>query len=316
MNRVSVHETLQLGAFLQIPRHVGCALAVQSLALALVGFGHSDELQRPDSGRRIKVFLFAGQSNMEGRANGRRLTAEDHRRLQRVQNRIQLAFNHEPIRPLNVVSPSEEIRRIYRRDRIFGPELFFGVVLAEAMPDEKFLFIKLAAGGTSLHGCWNPDWTQEKAALMGEAGEPKLYREFVNYLRHVLKHYSADEYELCSMFWVQGEGDSSVPEAAVNYGMTLQTLIEHIRCDTDSASLPFILFQVGSAQVAKGMRQCSANLANVTLIPQSQRLDSPDFYEKMENGHYNYNGMKKLGTRFAEVFLHTYPSIVADGPGF
>jgi len=26
----------------------------------------------------------------------------------------------------------------------------------------------------------------------------------------------------------------------------------------------------------------------------------------MKNGHYNYEGMKKLGTRFAEEFSRTY----------
>jgi hypothetical protein len=54
------------------------------------------------------------------------------------------------------------------------------------------------------------------------------------------------------------------------------------------------------------MKQSAAKVPNVTLIHQSQNPDSPDFYEKMKNGHYNYEGMKKLGARFAEVFLRTY----------
>jgi len=284
----------------------GCVLTLPILAVSLASVGYSDELQRPDFGRKIKVFLFAGQSNMEGRASGRKITREDQARLKNAQKRIQLAFNHEPIGPLKVVSPSEEIRKIYQRDRIFGPELFFGIFLAETMPNEKFLFIKRSRGSSSLHGCWNPEWSEDKAVLMGEAKHPKLYHEYVDHVRRVLDGYSPEDYELCAMLWVQGESDDKAPEAEAAYGATLRKLIARVRLDTRHDTLPFILFQVGSPQVVDGMRQTAAEVPNVTLIPQSPNADSPDFYEKMENGHYNYEGMKKLGTRFAEVFLRTY----------
>jgi hypothetical protein len=84
---------------------LGCVLTMPILAVTLASLGYSDELQRPDSGKKIKVFLFAGQSNMEGRASGRKLTGEDQTRVCDAQKRIQLAFNHEPIRPLDVATP-------------------------------------------------------------------------------------------------------------------------------------------------------------------------------------------------------------------
>ena len=291
---------------MQLLLRLGRYLAWPILAVTLASVGYSDELRRPDPGKKIKVFLFAGQSNMEGRANGCKLTRKDQARLKDAQKRIQLAFNHKPSGPLDVVSTSQEIRKIYQRDRIFGPELFFGIGLAEALPNEKFLFIKRTRGSTSLHGGWNPDWSEDKAALMDEAKHPKLYHEFVDYVRRVLDGYSPDDYELCAMFWVQGESDGKMPEAEAAYGTTLRELIERIRLDTRHDTLPFILFQVGSPQVVEGMRRTATKVPNVTLIPQSQNPDSPDFYEKMENGHYNYEGMKRLGTRFAEVFLRTY----------
>ena len=42
-------------------------LLMPILAMAFWGCAHSGELPRPDRGKKIKVFLFAGQSNMEGR---------------------------------------------------------------------------------------------------------------------------------------------------------------------------------------------------------------------------------------------------------
>ena len=136
-------------------RSIVFAVILGALTLAL-STGNAEDLQQLESGKRIKVFLFAGQSNMEGRADGNALTTEDRERLDRAQKRVQLTFNRQPVGPLDVAKPSNEIKEIYQRDTIFGPELFFGLALAEAWPDERMLFIKCAAGGTSLYGAWNP----------------------------------------------------------------------------------------------------------------------------------------------------------------
>lgn len=263
----------------------------------------ADELQRPERGNRVKVFLLAGQSNMEGRADGNKLTAQDRERLAKVQGRTQLAFNDEPIRALDVVKPSAEIAEIYERDSIFGPELFFGITISEAWPQEKILIIKRSEGGTSLYGCWNPDWQADKAAVMGEENEPPLYRALTTYAKQVLSGYGENEYEICAMLWVQGESDAGNDTAAAEYGDNLRVLIERIRHDMECEALPFLLFQVGRGEVVKGMMRTAREVRNVTLIPQSLAPVSLDFYPKMENGHYNYEGMKKLGHRFAELFL-------------
>ena len=105
---------------------------------------------------------------MEGRADGNKLTVRDKNRLGEVQGRVQLAFNYEPICDLDVVKPSDEIGKLYNRELIFGPEYFFGIALAEAWADEYILLIKRTEGATSLHGCWNSDWREDKATAMGE----------------------------------------------------------------------------------------------------------------------------------------------------
>jgi hypothetical protein len=263
----------------------------------------ADELQRPGHGRKIKVFVLAGQSNMEGRADGSKLTLGDRERLGKVQNRVQLAFNYEPIRELNVVKPAEEIGTIYNKKFIFGPELFFGIELAEAWADEKILLVKRSEGATSLHGCWNPEWQEDKAATMGEEQEPKLYRELIAYVKQVLSGYGEDEYEICGFLWVQGETDSGNETASAEYSNNLRNLIQRIRHDMGYASMPFMLFQVGQGKVVEGMKQVARVMPKVTLIPQSIDPNSLHFYQKMKNGHYNYDGMKKLGSRFADLFL-------------
>ena len=281
-------------------------ILVLSLVLAWAHTAWTDELRRPERGKGIKVFLLAGQSNMEGRADGNKLTPQDRERLRKAQDRVQLAFNYEPIRPLDAVRASEEIAEIYKRDLIFGPELFFGITMSEAWPQERILLVKVTAGATSLHGSWNPDWREDKAAAMGEEGAPKLYSALTAYVKQVLSGYGNDEYEICAMLWVQGETDAGNETAARAYGDNLKNLIESIRHHVGRETLPFLLFQVGHGEVVEGMKRTAREVPNVTLIPQSLDPISLDFYQKMENGHYEYEGMKKLGHRFAELFLSQY----------
>ena len=265
----------------------------------------SDMLQKPESGKKMKVFLLAGQSNMEGRADANKLLPRDLERLSKVQEKVQLAFNNERIGPLKAVKPSAEIAEIYKRELIFGPELFFGIVLSEAWPDEKILLIKLSEGASSLHGCWHPEWSEDKAIVMGEEQGTKLYRALIDYVEQTLSEYKKDEYEICAMLWVQGETDAGYKIAAAAYESNLQQFISHIRQDLENDNLPFLLFQVGHGKVVEGMMKAAQLVPNVTLIPQSLDTTSVNFYPKMENGHYNYEGMKKLGQRFAEVFLNS-----------
>jgi len=264
----------------------------------------SSEKQKHDSRKKIKVFILAGQSNMEGRADANKLLPHDLERLSKVQAKVQLAFNNEPVCPLKAVKPPAEIAEIYKLDAIFGPELFFGINLSEAWPDEKILLIKLSEGATSLHGSWHPEWSDDKATLMGEEQEPKLYQALINYVEKTLSEYKKDEYEICAMLWVQGETDAGNKTAAKAYGENLQQFISHIRQDLENETLPFLLFQVGHGKVVEGMMEVSQRVPNVTLIKQSLDPKSVNFYSKIKNGHYNYNGMKKLGQRFAEIYLN------------
>lgn len=277
-------------------------------AALLHGPSRADDVPRPLPGKTVKVFLLAGQSNMEGRADGTKLSEADQARLRTAQERVWLAFNGQPARPLYAYTPSEELQEIYQRPRMFGPELFLGITLAEAWPDEQILLIKRAEGDTSLHGRWNPEWNREKATLMGEADAPPLYEEFMVYTRQVLGAYAEADYTIEAMCWVQGENDSKVPKAAATYGTTLQALIERVRSDTGHKDLPFMFFQLGSAEMAKGMAHVAATVPRVTMIPQHPDSDSPDFYATMRNGHYNRTGMKKLGVRFATEYLSTMRS--------
>jgi hypothetical protein len=201
-------------------------------------------------------------------------------------------------------------------DQMFGPEIFFGLRLAEVWPDQDMIFIKRAVGATSLYGRWNPDWSVEKARLMGEDKAEPLYPDLVAYVKEVLTGYPPDSYEICAMLWVQGEADGNAsvrgPKPGAEYGNNIKNLITRVRNDVGAYDLPFIMLQVGAPPVVAGMKAAAKDLPNVTFIPQAPKsdVDAANFLPQYPAGHYNYEGMKRIGIFMADAYLQNYTKVV------
>lgn len=268
------------------------------------------EALKQSPGRKLKVFLLAGQSNMEGKGDGGKLTSEDRIRLERASKHVRLADNRQPVVPLKVTMASVGNKKRFGVDFTFGPELFFGLGLSEAWPNDDILLIKRAVGATSLYGRWNPDWTLEKATKMGEAGAEPLFNDLLAYIREVLAGRAPGDYEFCGMLWVQGEADGNEAkvgsEPAATYGQNLQNVITRIRRETGVADLPFVMVEVGSDKVVAGMNATAKLLPRVSVVPQSKDPASPNFFPKHEVGHYNYEGQKRIGILAAQAFIKDF----------
>ncbi len=255
-----------------------------------------------------KVFILAGQSNMDGRARAHNLTLEDRQRLNKVAHRITFYYNHNKPVPLSVTKANNYLKKKFEADSLFGPELFFGINLAEQYPDEKFIFIKRAKGGMSLYGAWNPNWDSTKAAHMNESEQPKLYSDLINYVKEVLAGLPENSYKLEGMLWVQGETDAGVKKwgttPAEEYEVNLIKLITGVRTELNCPKLPFMIFQVGHGKVVQGMKNIAKNDLNTGLILQNKDAESDDFYERnpLPLGHYTAKSMKKIGTSFFDLY--------------
>lgn len=278
------------------------------IVLCSITFNSSATEKLNDSTKKKKVYLFAGQSNMDGRANGGVLSNKDLERLAKVGHRILFYYNHKPVTPLQLTTPTPFLHNKFKFNKIFGPELFFGIELAEKYPNEEFIFIKRSVGGTSLYGCWNPDWTYEKANQMDEAKKPKLYSDFIEYTHSILAPMNESEYEISGMLWIQGEADSNIKnygeEPAITYGKNLKKLVESVRADLETPNLMFVMFQVGKGKVIEGMQEVAKNDDKVYLIPQSTNETSADYYDQYPKplGHYTTKSMKRIGVEFFKVY--------------
>ena len=204
--------------------------------------------QEKHHSKKIKVFLLAGQSNMDGRAKASGLSDIDKQRLKNAQKKVTLYYNFDEGNPLDTTKVAKHTAKKFGADYLFGPELFFGIEMSEKYPNHKIVLIKRSRGGMSLYGAWNPNWSLEKATLIKEEMQPKLYEEFVNYAKKVLAKYDEKEYNLCGMLWVQGESDSGKkgglkPREA--YQENLTNLVASVRRDFNHPELPFCYFKLG-----------------------------------------------------------------------
>ena len=244
---------------------------------------------------------------MDGRAKASGLSETDKARLKKAQQNVTLYYNFGEEKPLDTTKVAKHTAKKFGADYLFGPELFFGIEMSEKYPHHNIVMIKRSRGGMSLYGAWNPDWTLEKATLINEQKQPKLYNEFIGYSRKVLSTFEKDSYELCGMLWVQGETDSGKrfgTKPAEAYEVNLINLINRVRLDFNHPTLPFLMFQVGHGKVVKAMQTVSKADENVFLIPQEKDENSKFYFERNPPpiGHYVTGAMKKIGAYFFEYY--------------
>ena len=258
---------------------------------------------------KVNVFILAGQSNMAGAADASNLSNVDLKDLENAKENVSFVENGNEAVPLNVTIPPDWKKKKFELDSCFGPEIFFGIELSKKHPNKKFLFIKRALGGASLYGCWNPNWTKEKAQYVNELSRPKLFHKLLNDVDRELSKYDKLDYQIMGMLWVQGESDSDQkwgPLPSDTYAENLTNLISKSRDAFKYPKMPFLIMQVGSKKIGQAMKRVSNELKNVIFIPQNMDRSSYNFLSRREdNIHYNYIGMKKI----SDLFFNNFNSI-------
>ena len=218
---------------------IACASAVAGL------IGPAAAAAPPAPDRPLKVFILAGQSNMQGHARVRTIPAmaldpdtEAIRRVMCEADGTPRVLERVWISELGS-GDGERTGRLStgfgpgRERETFGPEFTFGLFL-EAALDEPILIIKTAWGGRSLHTDFRPPsagpfpWSEAELQRLADRGEDlervraekqeatgRAYREMIDHVRSVLGRidgivpgYDADRgFELAGFVWFQGWND-------------------------------------------------------------------------------------------------------------
>ncbi len=206
----------------------------------------------------LKVFILAGQSNMQGqgfiKADPRRnegkgslehltrdpATAGKFKHL--LGNDGQWAVRDDVW--IHYLDRKGKLTVGYggTEDRI-GPELGFGNVIGDAY-EEPVLLIKLAWGGKSLAKDFRPP------SSGGEVGP--FYREIVGRTKAVLADLKGEfpelggrGYELAGFGWHQGWNDRINQAFNEEYEKNMANFIRDIRKDLGAKGLPFVIAETG-----------------------------------------------------------------------
>ncbi|MDO7173146.1 sialate O-acetylesterase [Mariniflexile sp. AS56] len=267
-----------------------------------------------NSNNEVQVVLLAGQSNMAGAGNYDELEESIKERIKKVSNRVWVSQSNSAQKPLSYYNnkPSEKYNFLKR----FGPELLIGLTLAEKYPNQEFLLIKEAKGGTSLYGAWNPEWTLEKAKEIekGEAKQSwnlcKIHMESIKKNLEILTQ-KGKTYKIIGMAWMQGENDAQSKVSANSYGKNLEKLIEKYRSEFNIENMPFVACQTnshygiegGSDLVRKAFIDVENSVNYVKIIKTFRDSPYTDFPKHTDNVHYNTEGQVRLGIAFANKLI-------------
>ena len=179
----------------------------------------------PDGNNKCAtVILLGGQSNASGCSLDEYLRKNvSKEKYEQYQN----GYDNVYINYLSGLNLSQEFVKCStlqgELEGSFGPELGLAEKLNEMYPDEMFFIIKCAWGGTDLFSQWL------SPSSSGKVG--KLYKQFVAFVETSIKYLISKNYDIKikGMCWMQGESDSFMVDAASNYGVHLENLINDLR---------------------------------------------------------------------------------------
>ncbi len=228
----------------------------------------------------LKIFLLAGQSNMEGHATlptidflGEDQDPARAALLKKFKPDGKTLVTRDDVWVVSNGAPFDKLQPGLgaRKDAAtlggkIGPEYGFGYFMGEAL-DEQVLLIKVAEGGTSLHQNWRPPSAGPLPNVKPEeVGE--MYRALVqnthDTVRDLKKLFPAyDEktgYEIAGLVWFQGYNDMFDETGRKEYGKNLVMLIKDLRKE----------FNAPNMKVAVGVMGVNGPLNEGTINPKQK----------------------------------------------
>jgi alpha-galactosidase len=304
----------------------------------------------------VKVFILAGQSNMEGKAKVSLMdyqarqpaTADFYKHLLRDGKWIER--DDVWIKYLKVKG---KLTVGYGSPRTIGPELEFGVVVGDHYP-EPVLLIKTAWGGRSLYRDFRPpsaglpaDEVLQKMLADLKKNNPKAtiddvkkafgasYRAMFEEVETVLANlkdyvpgYKGQGYELCGFIWFQGWNDMISAAYTAEYATNLAHFIRDVRKDLKAPKLPFVIGQMGvdglkpGANVQKfkdaqaAVMQVEEFRGNVALVKTDVFWDTEAEAVFKKGWRENLEEWNKVGSDYPYHYLGSARTMILIGRAF
>jgi alpha-galactosidase len=226
-----------------------------------------------DTTKPVKVFILAGQSNMEGKA---KVSLLEH---QIRDPKTQQEFAHLHKDGQWIVRDDVWIKFLDRKGKLtvgfgspncIGPELEFGIAVGNRF-DEQVLLIKTAWGGRSLYRDFRPpssglpadavlqqmlegarkkkpETTLDDIKTLFGASYRQMVADVSDTLANLKQHfpeYQGQGYEIAGFIWFHGWNDMLNPDYTAEYTKNMANLIRDVRKELKTPKLPVVIGQVG-----------------------------------------------------------------------
>ena len=238
---------------------------------------------------KAKVYLMAGQSNMQGHGSNSGLADTSG---------FDLTAQRSDVFMKNIISNNRGLSGLApgfgERSSKYGVELKMGNVLGDVLPENVYLF-KGSQGGTTIDNTahWRP--------LAHGGVEGNLYDQlmsgFNDFIQTEMVANNID-YEIAGFIWFQGYNDTFGSEGL--YEEHLRNLISSVRDDLNLPNLPVIITQINDNRGSAGDIVMAAQAKVAQEDPLAQLVytgDQRPYY------HYGNDSYVVIGERIAQAAL-------------
>jgi hypothetical protein len=253
----------------------------------------------------LRVFVFAGQSNMVGSDS----KVADIKRfppfagLEQPQRDVKFAYciGRENKRRSDGWVDLQPV------NNVVGPELSFARKVSQRCK-APIAIIKCAAGGTHLGGDWNPD----------EPSGFEMYPLALELIQSALAELDQKniKYRIEGFMWHQGENDMFNADYMANYGKNLKNFLACWRRDLKSPQLKFYIGElctktIWGMDLRPRMYAISQGQKEVTEAdPLAEYIPTSHVGVEIGGGvglHYHYGTLGQLehGVNYADAYLRT-----------
>ena len=229
----------------------------------------------------VWVFIMAGQSNMAGRGI---VEPEDT-----ISDKGIFSINKD-----GQIITAKEPLHFYEPERTgLDCGLSFAKTLITKIPDSiSVLIIPTAVGGSSISQ-WLGDSVYRNV---------KLFSNFLSKLEIAKQNGT-----IKGILWHQGESDATEKDIPL-YKQRLHLLFSKFRSAIGNNELPVLLGELGSFSenpvnfnlINKAIHEYASEDKNSTVI------STKDLKDKGDNLHFNSNGQRAMGKRFAKAYLNMF----------
>ncbi len=194
--------------------------------------------------KTVRVYILAGQSNMDGAGRSSHLSDPS---LADVQTNVW--FDEATVNAATNGTAPAEWGDLQVGLGTFGPEISFGRAISAEYPDKQIAIVKLAQAGTSSR-YWSPGTPEQVDPWGAHVGYLALMDRIDTITDRLDTQVAASEidgYEWGGFIWMQGEDDANgTLKGSVSYTNNTLGLFADVRTQVGVSDLPIVMGRISS----------------------------------------------------------------------